>query len=77
MGKVIRISVYINICPQVVVFPCPEAIYMYKSIKIYSRTRCQVSVYTAGPLVLWFIESSSKLLVTRTGIKALSTSILG
>ena len=32
--------------------PCPGAIYMYKSIKIYTRTRCQVSVYrTTGPLV--------------------------
>ena len=27
--------------------------YMYKSIKIYTRTRCQVSVYrTTGPLVI-------------------------
>ena len=32
--------------------PCPGAICMYKSIKIYTRTRCQVSVYrTSGPLV--------------------------
>ena len=32
--------------------PCPGAIYMYKSINIYTRTRCQVSVYrTTGPLV--------------------------
>ena len=31
---------------------CPGAIYMYKSIKIYTRTRCQVNVYrTTGPLV--------------------------
>ena len=38
------LSVDINICPG--------AIYMYKSIKIYTRTRCQVSVYrTIGPLV--------------------------
>ena len=53
MGKVILgLSVDINICPQGVVCPCPGAIYMYKSIKIYTRTRCQVSVYrTTGPLV--------------------------
>ena len=37
---------------QGVVCPCPGAIYMYKSIQIYTRTRCQVSVYrTTGPLV--------------------------
>ena len=42
----------INIWPQGVVCPCAGAIYMYKSIKIYTRTRCQVSVYrTTGPLV--------------------------
>ena len=37
----------INICPQGVVCPCPGAIYMYKSIRlhVYTRTRCQVSVY--------------------------------
>ena len=46
------LSVDINICPQGVVCPCPGAIYMYKSIKIYTRTRCQVSIYrTTGPLV--------------------------
>ena len=40
-------------CPQGVVCPCPGATYMYKSIKIYTRTRCQVSVYrTTGPLVI-------------------------
>ena len=39
--------------PKGVVCPCPGAIYMYKSIKIYTRTRCQVSVYrTTAPLVL-------------------------
>ena len=49
MGKVIR-AVDINICPQGAVCPCPRAVYMYKSIKIY--TRCQVSVYrTTGSLV--------------------------
>ena len=41
-----------KVCPQGVVCPCPGAIYMYKSIKIYTRTRCQVSVYrTTGLLV--------------------------
>ena len=46
------LSVDINICPQGVVCSCPGAIYMYKSIKIYTRTRCQVSVYrNIGPLV--------------------------
>ena len=31
---------------------CPGDVYMYKSIIIYTRTRCQVSVYrTTGPLV--------------------------
>ena len=40
-------------CSQGVVCPCPGAIYMYKSIKIYTRTRCQVSVYrTTAPLVM-------------------------
>ena len=39
-------------CPQGFVCPCPGAIYMYKNIKIYTRTRCKVSVYrTTGPLV--------------------------
>ena len=33
-------------CPQGVVCLCPGAIYMYKSIKIYTRTRCQESVYS-------------------------------
>ena len=33
--------------------PYPGAIYMHKSIKIYTRTRCQVSVYrTTCPLVI-------------------------
>ena len=32
------------------VCPCPGAIYMYKSIKIYTRTRCQVSVYRTTKL---------------------------
>ena len=53
------LSVDINLCHQGVVCPCPGAIYMYKSIKIYTRTRCQVSVYrTTGPLVyLLFCEN--------------------
>ena len=43
-------------CPQRVVCLCPGAIYMYKSIKRYTRTRCQVSVYrTTGPLGFFFI----------------------
>ena len=43
--------------PQGVVCNWPGAIYMYKSIKIYTRTRCQVSVYrTTGPLLLSFIS---------------------
>ena len=51
------LSVVIKICPQGVVWPCPGAIYMYKSIKIYTRTRCQVSVYrTIGPLVYQYIQ---------------------
>ena len=34
---------------------CSEAIYVYKSIKIYTRTRYRVSVYkTTGPLVITF-----------------------
>ena len=38
--------------PKVFFSPCLGAIYMYKSIKIYTRTRCQVSVYRiTGPLV--------------------------
>ena len=38
--------------------PALGAIYMYKNIKIYTRTRCQVSVYrTNGPLV-YFCKSS-------------------
>ena len=35
--------------------PLQWAIYMYKSITIYTRTSCQLSVYrTTGPLVSWF-----------------------
>ena len=46
------LSVDINICPQGFFCPCPGAIYMYESIKIYTRTRCQVSIYrTTGPVV--------------------------
>ena len=37
-------------CPQGVVCPCRGAIYMYKSIKIYTRTRCQASVYRTTKL---------------------------
>ena len=57
------LSVDINICPQGVVCPCPGAIYMYKSIKIYTRTRCQLSVYrTTGPLVYWiFMKLANNL----------------
>ena len=41
-------------CRQGVVCPCPGSVYIYKSIKIYTRTRCQVSVYrTTGPLVFY------------------------
>ena len=58
MGKVIRLSVDIKICPQGVVCPCPGAIYMYKSIKIYTRTRSQVSIYrTTGPQVTDLFET--------------------
>ena len=54
------LSIYINICPQGVVCPRPGAIYMYKSIKIYTRTRCQVSVYrTTGLLVFYNIHRNS------------------
>ena len=43
-------------CPQGIVYPCPGAIYIYKSIKIYTRTRCQVSVYrTTGPVVSFIV----------------------
>ena len=56
------LSVDINIWPQGVVCLCPGAIYMYKSIKIYTSTRCQVSVYrTTGPLV-WAM-SQQKLFI--------------
>ena len=49
-------------CPQGVVCPCPGAIYMYKSIKIYTRTRCQVSVFrTTGPLVYKCVASEKLL----------------
>ena len=49
--------------PEGVVCPCPRAIYMYKSIKIYTRTRCQVSVYrTTGPLVSFSILNLPTLL---------------
>ena len=45
--------------PKGFVYPCPGVIHMYKSIKIYTRTRCLVSVYrTTGPLVLhWNLVS--------------------
>ena len=54
------LSIYINICPQGVVCPCPGAVYMCKNIKIYTRTRCQVSVCrTTGPLVFYNIHRNS------------------
>ena len=54
-AKIKGLSVDINFCPQGLVCPCPGAIFMYKSIKIYSRTRCQVSVYrTTGPLIIYY-----------------------
>ena len=38
--------------PQGLVCPCHGAIYTYERFKIYTRTRCEVSVYTnTGPLV--------------------------
>ena len=47
-----------------------SAIYIHKSIKIYTRTRCQVSVYrTTGPLVkitLKFFQSSVSKMNQRT-----------
>ena len=59
-------------CPQGVVCPCLGAICMYKSIKIYTKTRCQVSVYrTTGPLLVIFAinltysESNSQLTLLR------------
>ena len=55
------LSVDINICPQGVVCPYPGAIYICKSIKIYTRTRCPVSVYrTTGPLVYWGLHILAK-----------------
>ena len=54
MGKVMRAFCWHQHCPQGVFCPCPGAIYMYKRIKIYTRTRCQGSYYrTAGPLVYY------------------------
>ena len=50
-------------CSQWIV--CSGAIYMYKSIKIYTRTRCQVNIYrSTGPLVIFlfiFYYTSSVL----------------
>ena len=52
----------INICPQGVICSFPGAIYMYKSIKIYTRTRCQVSIYrNSGPLVRYVVHKFKML----------------
>ena len=58
MGKVIRnFCWHQNFVPKGIVCTCPGAIYMYKSIKIYTRTRCQVSVHrTTGPPVPMFMK---------------------
>ena len=55
MTYIYGLSVVIKILSPRGCLPCPGASYMYKSIKIYTRTRCQVSVYrTTGPLVwIW------------------------
>ena len=50
------------------VCPCPGAIYMYKRIKIYTRTRCQVSVYT-GPLGFHYsLKGKTTLIIKMKGI---------
>ena len=50
------LSVDIRTLSTKVVCPSPGTIYMYKSIKIYTRTRCQRWAFT-GPLVLWLDHS--------------------
>ena len=53
MGKRIRAFCWYQHLSPRGCLPLPGAIYMYKSIKIYTRTRCQVSVYrTTDPLVI-------------------------
>ena len=48
---------------KVVVCPCPVAINMFKSIKLFTRTKCQESVYkTTGPLV-WVSRWCSVVLI--------------
>ena len=72
------ISVGINICHQGVICPCPGAINMYKSIKIYTRTNYQVSVYrTTGPLVccnllIWLVTMATKRQNLRKNIEKLT-----
>ena len=53
---------------------------MYKNIKIYTRTRCQVSVYrTTGPLVIqtfWIIRNCAILLKCKTDFLVLLGSVI-
>ena len=48
----IELGLDINPQGRGIICPCPGAIYMYKSIKIHTRTKCQVSYRTNGPVVL-------------------------
>ena len=69
----------LKFCPQGVVCPCPGAIHMYKSIKIYTRTRCQMSVYrTTGPLVLvshsrYFDKNFTEMFLVHKVVSLIST----
>ena len=64
-AKWLGLSFDISICPQGLVCPCPVSIYMYKSIEIYTRTRCQVSIYrTTGPLVNCLVTVKPFILVS-------------
>ena len=48
-----------TLVPKGLSAPSPGAIFMYKSIQIYTRTRCQVSVYrTTDPLVCILLAGS-------------------
>ena len=61
MGKVIRAFCWHQHSSPRGCLPLPGAICMYKSIKIYTRTRCQVSIYRiTGPLILCMSTSFSE-----------------
>ena len=64
MGKVIRAFCWHQHLSPRGCLPLPWAIYIYKNIEIYTRTRYQVSVYrTTGPIVYFSLRIILKVLI--------------